>query len=169
MKVQPCVSSILWQSDTRSPRKTSPCFPDNTQFSYSSRFWGVGGISQNTWKHKHISNTHSAFCTSQHEVTLELFAEEKSFKMPPLILDWTFLHHLLISYLSVLQHRWTACTCLFLNPPEAPPCFLSVCGTTLMSLRSQCESPCSSPRHSSDSICRVTPTSGTSTFKSQLD
>lgn len=33
MKVQPCFSSILWQSDARSPRKTSPCFPDSTQFS----------------------------------------------------------------------------------------------------------------------------------------
>ncbi|KAF3838474.1 hypothetical protein F7725_010242, partial [Dissostichus mawsoni] len=31
-----------------SPKKMSPCFPDNTQFSYISRFWGVGGISQNT-------------------------------------------------------------------------------------------------------------------------
>lgn len=40
--------------------------------------------------------------------------------------------------------------------PLAPPCFLSVCGTTQTSLQSQCESPCSSPRHSSDSICRIT-------------
>ncbi len=37
----------------------------------------------------------------------------------------------------------------------APPYFLSGCGTTLMSLRSQCESLCSSLRHSSDSTCRV--------------
>jgi hypothetical protein len=30
----------------------SPCFPDNTQSSYSSRFWGVGGISQNTYRRR---------------------------------------------------------------------------------------------------------------------
>lgn len=48
MKVFPCLSSILWQSKHLSPKKMSPCFPDKTQFSYISRFWGVGGISQNT-------------------------------------------------------------------------------------------------------------------------
>lgn len=48
MKVFPCLSSVLWQSWHLSPRKMSPCFPDKTQFSYISRFCGVGGISQNT-------------------------------------------------------------------------------------------------------------------------
>lgn len=55
MKVQPCFSSILWQSDTRSPRKMSPCFPESTQFSYISRFWGVGRISQKTWIYKYTT------------------------------------------------------------------------------------------------------------------
>lgn len=48
IKVLPCLSSILWQSWHLSPRKMSPCFPDKTQFSYISRFWCVGGISQKT-------------------------------------------------------------------------------------------------------------------------
>ena len=47
------------------------------------------------------------------------------------------------------------------EPLLVPPCFLSICGTTPMSLQSQCESLCSSPQRSSDSICRVTPTSAT--------
>ena len=48
MKVLPCLRFIRWQSWHLSPKKMSPCFPDKTQFSYISRFCGVGGISQNT-------------------------------------------------------------------------------------------------------------------------
>lgn len=34
---------------TVSPKKTSDCLPDNTHFSYSCKFFSVGGINQNTF------------------------------------------------------------------------------------------------------------------------
>ena len=47
-KVKPFSSLILWHASTVSAKNISPCFPDKTQLSYSSKFFSVGGISQNT-------------------------------------------------------------------------------------------------------------------------
>lgn len=141
IKVLPCLSSILWQSWHLSPRKISPCFPDKTQFSYISRFWCVGGISQKT-----CSVTGKIYCVYTVRLTcthIYFFSDsitgKKSFHLttskkvsavPPhtylMVADWT-------SYLS-LHTNW--------------PFLLGGCDTRLKCLRSQCGNRWSSPARS---------------------
>lgn len=75
--------------------------------------------------------------------------------MPALTLDCTLLHRVF----SATQNSM----CLW-----SRPCFLLICDTIRRSLQSRCESLCSSLQHSSDSICRVTPTSTTDTPSTPL-